>query len=193
MQGELLHRIISEKLTVRQLDEEVMKITGKMPEPSDDAADIMPKVENNNVRTAPIIAQNLSHINEEAQKEAESAPNAEITPIEIPENMPQENKKEEKPLNIFDQLRVPSDKTNTIEDLPKPNVESVVVPEPAKQLEQTPVQEQNQINYNNTYDLRFAINNFRQAVQNTEKFGFKVNASEQDLGNKYQIIIDIEK
>ena len=31
-QKELLHKTINEKLTVRQLDEEVMKITGKMPD-----------------------------------------------------------------------------------------------------------------------------------------------------------------
>lgn len=31
-QNELLHRILNEKLTVRQLDEEIMRLTGKMPE-----------------------------------------------------------------------------------------------------------------------------------------------------------------
>ena len=41
--------------------------------------------------------------------------------------------------------------------------------------------------------MRFAINNFRQAVQNTEKFGFKVNVNENDLGDKYQITIEIDK
>ena len=48
-------------------------------------------------------------------------------------------------------------------------------------------------NFNNIYDLRFAINNFRQAIQNTEKFGFKVKADEYDSPNKYQIVIEIEK
>ena len=45
----------------------------------------------------------------------------------------------------------------------------------------------------NIYDLRFAINNFRQAIQNTEKFGFKVKADEYDSPDKYQIVIEIEK
>ena len=46
---------------------------------------------------------------------------------------------------------------------------------------------------NEVYDLRFAINNFRQAVQNTEKFGFKVETEEFDFDNVYQIIIRIDK
>ena len=47
--------------------------------------------------------------------------------------------------------------------------------------------------YENIYDLRFAINNFRQAIQNTEKFGFKVKAEEIDNPDKYQIVITIDK
>lgn len=43
------------------------------------------------------------------------------------------------------------------------------------------------------YDLRFAINNFRQAVQNTEKFGFNVDVEEFDFDNVYQIVIKIDK
>ena len=50
-----------------------------------------------------------------------------------------------------------------------------------------------QINNNEVYDLRFAINNFRQAVQNTEKFGFKVETEEFDFDNVYQIVIRIDK
>lgn len=48
-------------------------------------------------------------------------------------------------------------------------------------------------NNSDVYDLRFAINNFRQAVQNTEKFGFKINVEEFDFDNVYQIVIRIDK
>lgn len=48
-------------------------------------------------------------------------------------------------------------------------------------------------NSNNVYDLRFAINNFRQAVQNTEKFGFNIDVEEFDFDNIYQIVIKIDK
>ena len=41
--------------------------------------------------------------------------------------------------------------------------------------------------------MRFAINNFRQAIQNTEKFGFKIETEEFDFDNVYQIIIKIDK
>ena len=74
--------------------------------------------------------------------------------------------------NIFDKLRVQEPETPII------NSETQNIP--------------NQ-NFNNIYDLRFAINNFRQAIQNTEKFGFKVKADEYDSPDKYQIVIEIEK
>ena len=59
--------------------------------------------------------------------------------------------------------------------------------------EETKVNEIPQINNSEVYDLRFAINNFRQAVQNTEKFGFKVETEEFDFDNVYQIVIRIDK
>ena len=46
---------------------------------------------------------------------------------------------------------------------------------------------------NSIYDLRFAINNVRQAIQNTKKFGFDVNAEEYDLDKDYQFVITIKK
>lgn len=46
---------------------------------------------------------------------------------------------------------------------------------------------------NEVYDLRFAINNIRQAVQSTEKFGFVIDTEEFDFENMYQIIIKIDK
>ena len=91
-----------------------------------------------------------------------------------PETPAVESKQEEKPasFNIFDSLRVkPEEQQTTI------NSEKEVMPTP----------------YENIYDLRFAINNFRQAIQNTEKFGFKIKAEEYDSEDKYQIVIEIEK
>ena len=57
-------------------------------------------------------------------------------------------------------------------------------------VQNTPTQEQ--LN-TGIYDLRFAINNVRQAVQNTEKFGFKIETQEFDFDNVYQIVIKIDK
>ena len=55
---------------------------------------------------------------------------------------------------------------------------------------QTPIVEAKK---DDIYDLRFAINNFRQAVQNTEKFGFNIETEEFDFNNIYQIVIKIDK
>ena len=239
-QRELLHKIIENRLTVRQVDEEIMRLTGKMPEqdeielsqpsipspmnqnlnnnqniisqniigstPSIENAPITPEqnvIQNQNIiktePEVPVIEPKITSTSEMSmvqQKEIKEEPNNINGPIiETPqeENLEAENetpiipeisseqerpavdpKQEEKPasFNIFDSLREkPEEQTTTINS--------------EKEAVQTP--------YENIYDLRFAINNFRQAIQNTEKFGFKVKAEEIDNPDKYQIVITIDK
>ena len=239
-QRELLHKIIENRLTVRQVDEEIMKLTGKMPEQDElelsqpTIPSPMNKNLNNNqnvisqnivgptsnVQPAPIMPEPNMTPNQNIIKNEpevpEIAPNTEPTPeapivqqneikeesnninvpiIETPveenieplnetaiipeisnetETPAVESKQEEKPasFNIFDSLRVKTEEQQT-------TINS------EKEVMQTP--------YENIYDLRFAINNFRQAIQNTEKFGFKVKAEEIDNPDKYQIVITIDK
>ena len=293
-QNELLHRIINEKLTVRQLDEEIMKATGKMPEtdqtqtaevpnlsegrismdiaqnpvvqtPSFDNASIesnqavpginpilnnqpvfqpetntgkniinqtmpqtnnvgtvnIPEVQqinqnvteaNTNIPTSqePVTIQNDFNTNVGSENILGTTPEE---PIQTPNQIPTEELHKN---NIFDKLRVQSEEKITAEQPAIPQSETLIQTnnlnsEPTNQVEnevqnQMPniinnptiiqSEEQNQTpnqNFNNIYDLRFAINNFRQAIQNTEKFGFKVKAEEYDSENKYQIVIEIEK
>ena len=289
-QIELLHKTINEKLTVRQLDEEVMKTTGKMPDNMNNdmplnisEGDIImnsqisdlgsqnisvPEVQEQNtgILNTTIPLPNQDSINENGiiniptvdipQAPIDNPSNENINPnIEInmnqqPENtennvslqvdipqipnvnqtqpneisndqlsqintpMPNQNieqpivensiennnetlqeivqspEEQQKPENIFDKLRVNREE-NEIEnkiDLKTPDLSSVISNQEENNNEISP-----ENNYNDIYDLRFAINNFRQAVQNTEKFGFKVNTTENDNGDKYQIIIEIEK
>ena len=293
-QNELLHRIINEKLTVRQLDEEIMRMTGKMPEndqtqtakvpnlsegrismdiaqnpvvqtPSFDNAPIKPNQavpginpilnnqpvfqpetntgetiinqtmpQTNNVGTVNIpevqqINQNVTEANTNIPTPQEpvtiqndfntnvGSENISETTPEEPIQTPNQNPTEElHKNNIFDKLRVQSEEKITSEQPAIPQPETSIQTnnlnsEPTKQVEESEQEKmpniinnstiiqskaQNQTpnqNFNNIYDLRFAINNFRQAIQNTEKFGFKVKAEEYDSENKYQIVIEIEK
>ncbi len=110
-----------------------------------------------------------------------------VTTEEIPASEPKEKIKTEEPRveNIFDKLRVSREETEPENkfDLKTPDLNAVI----ENQMNKTDESKED------IYDLRFAINNFRQAVQNTEKFGFKVNIVENDLGDKYQLVIDIDK
>ena len=92
--------------------------------------------------------------------------------------------------NIFDKLRVKTENQENTSPASQPqainkpvDIPTIVNSEPISQPQPT---------YSDIYDLRFAINNFRQAVQNTEKFGFKVQKEEKDNPNTYQIIITID-
>ena len=174
-QKELLDRVIKERLTVKQLDD--------------------------------IIADNKP-------KEKEETNQIDETPVDNQEFVSQEEtKKEELPKpknNIFDSLRVdnkdttetniklePKEELDTIQKEEKENLESIIntidndisKPKTNEQENISPINENGELKY----DLRFAINNFRQAIQNTEKFGFKVKTEEFENQENYQLIITIKK
>ena len=73
----------------------------------------------------------------------------------------------------------PSEDAKDSKDLVYPNIPNLNATETVKE--------------NSIYDLRFAINNVRQAIQNTKKFGFDVEAEEYDLDKDYQFVITIKK
>ena len=249
-QRNLLSKIINERLTVRQVDEEIGRLTGRMPENSED--DITPET-NQNINQEPFVQNNqlpnqnvqpenivgMPQVNNNQEQALQQNPaqmqnielqnenqigvqapiiNAEMpnqtppqpepsivqnenqigvqppiinteipnqTQNQMPENQPINNTTPEIPEtpkmeNIFDKLRVNTE--NNVNESQNNQI-----------IEQTPTQTTNEQNYDNIYDLRFAINNFRQAIQNTEKFGFKVKAEEYDNPDSYQIVIKIDK
>ncbi len=275
-QKQLLNKVLNERLTVRQLDEEIMKITGKMPESEEQEqnvffnhnidssiSDIPSEMQNNvknetpintinpdnnlnenNIYNEPINTpytstnintnveeqpnNNLNNVNnipenyneqvikspvniiennnepqmnipiEQTEQnlvnnQVESQNNSQNFEPEIPQQPNQINNIE--PVyteNIFDKLRV---KQDTVEK--QINTENIISESNMQMPNNTTIINSeinnNETNYNNIYDLRFAINNFRQAVQNTEKFGFKVKSEEIDEPNSYKIIIEIDK
>ena len=261
-QVELLHKTLNEKLTVRQLDEEIAKMTGQTmnndinseaeekeereinmnnmsfmnqqvqnPTPiepvveqapiSQPSVNTMTNQQPEQVPINPMPAINSTNINPEPveQTTQENPTTIEIPTIEptmpnvnIPSSEPIINPEQQiqpdiniiepiapeppvgnveiqdtepKTTNIFDKLRVDREEENRLE-LKTPDLTSVIN---ANQSENVIANN----NYSNIYDIRFAINNFRQAIQNTEKFGFKVDMKENDLGDKYQLVIEIDK
>lgn len=212
-QRELLHKIINEKLTVKGLDEEIMKMTGKLPEqetPQVQKQEIIHPVNTPTFAEQPNNNPVINQPTETPQENTnENISNPQVTTeisnqIEQPIIIPQESQNTE-PIKEANQEQPVENQTPIINN---PNTQEVPTPQPEHKeniFDKLRVQEPeipiinsetqttpNQ-NFNNIYDLRFAINNFRQAIQNTEKFGFKVKADEYDSPNKYQIVIEIEK
>ena len=179
-QKELLHKIINEKLTVKALDEEIMRRTGKIPEEK-----VVPDMQEGSINqmTNNPQAVEVPQINQVPNIMQAPMPNN-INQVQEKQKDPEINKQQE-PIehkeNIFDRLRVKEEP----EQEPQENNQTVIGNNNQQQQEPR--------NFGNIYDLRFAINNFRQAIQNTEKFGFKVNAQEYDHPDKYQIVIEIDK
>lgn len=242
-QRELLNKIINEKLTVKGLDEEIMRMTGKLPEqpavqntnegsvnmdiPSNPVVQPQPVEvpsqvnepinynQNGNVVAQPesvieqpqnfAIPEPVQTIQPSESQNIQAVPVQEVpeqpinqvvnTPAPQPEpiNQPEEHKE-----NIFDKLRINSDEQSTTPNVntqipgQEMNKQSEIKPE-SPIINSETQKENSPQEFNNIYDLRFAINNFRQAIQNTEKFGFKVKADEYDSPDKYQIVIEIDK
>ena len=242
-QKELLVKIINNRLTVRQVDEEIMKITGQVPEVSETMNEVnnymnvqepvMASFNNNqSIISEPIITpnsmDNFNNIPNQNENNFVNNFNMDTNMsngFEIPQNpvtpsifeIPRQEEviPTPEPVNNIDVINESNNigdaNTNTITENNTTNVpvnnifeklriesqeqEENEVPEIIPQstmINSDPVQQENN-NFNNIYDLRFAINNFRQAIQNTEKFGFKVNAEEFDNPDSYQIVIKIEK
>ena len=245
-QKKLLNQVIMNRLTVRQLDDEIMALTGKKPQEEQQIEhqnksvleEHINKIENDIVANAPQPQEQTPVSVNNNQQE----PQIVTMPNEIKETQPEvqtEIKAEpqtSKP-NIFDMLRQESTQDTAIEQPSIPTIDintdvqnqslntneqpikteqSINIPTITETQEIKTLQEQTSVgvnanqpepqivtipneskeeqpSYNQVYDLRFAINNVRQAVQNTEKFGFNIDVQEFDLDNVYQIIIKIDK
>ena len=249
-QIELLNKTLNQKLTVRQLDEEVLKLTGKAPnigndEVTEEKKEEIPMNEMNNMQMPnqnttqqgssmtpempnqtsmqqePQIQENqrpmqnaMNNIPNTVQPQVQNNIETQPSPNQINENIqpgPIQNNEIQQPEtnnlgipeinnmplpevknstipprqeNIFDKLRVKRD------DLEESKFE-ITNPMQGESIDNNQPNEQS--NINNIYDIRFAINNFRQAIQNTEKFGFKVTTKENETDDKYQIVIEIDK
>ena len=232
-QKKLLNQVIMNRLTVRQLDDEIMTLTGKRPpeeqplEPQNQNTlkENINKIENDIVNKFTKTQEQESHtINNQEQK-----PQIITTPEIKNSQLETQYKPETQKTNIFDMLRqqptpdsekaidssIPAIDINTTISQQQPNIDEQIIsipninepqqktPEQQEPLTINNQQSESQIitipnetkpeSYNQVYDLRFAINNVRQAVQNTEKFGFNIDVQEFDLDNVYQIIIKIDK
>lgn len=253
-QKQLLHRIISEKLTVKALDDEIMRITGKVSEepkaevPPQNEGRISMDITQNPLAQSQVAGVQMQEANQGMQEmpkernigypqmqsnyniQQQNNEQQPITPqIQIKpelkameqtpiEQMPTQNINPEPVQNISPELNqnINSVQTPEINIQPTPNAmpEQTIMPEhkenifdklrvtqekeepkimPAPIINSEPTTTTPEGTLGNIYDLRFAINNFRQAIQNTEKFGFKVKADEYDSPDKYQIVIEIEK
>ena len=215
-QKELLAKIIQNRMTVRELDDEIanmnnnQNITNQYVENTGDDS-------SNSGGASPFMANANNNMNVKAEEIRHHA--VDINPENFVDmnKLMQTNKPKEAPKpvsnNMFIQEQKPSqpevkkEEVNPIDIKPvKEDTETLDVPEPipvVKELEEAPVTKLNasemaQTGYQQmvpgeAHDLRFAINNIRQAIQSTEKYGFVVDTEEFDYENMYQIIIKIDK
>ena len=241
-QRDLLEKIIMQRMTVKQLDDEIAVMTGKVNTNTYPEEETEPKVEVKPVTNEPVI--NIPEVKEpevpvkkpinknifaslrqddvaetQDNNEDDDLPKdpykdiLEATYIPTTKDIKTSDegvapvpkyegpKYEFNPSDNIDMPKNPYTAFNKIESLlndntgelqvENPNVNEVKEEQPVVTLE--PVNNDLINNPNDIYDMRFAINNFRQAIQNTEKFGFKIETEEFDFDNVYQIVIKIDK
>lgn len=243
-QKDLLEKVIMQRMTVKQLDDEIAIMTGKVntntypeeeveqpkeeietPVINENVINI-PKVKEPEVPVQKTINKNIfASLRQDDEEETEDnnddddlpkdpykdilestyipttkdiktsdngevpipkyeGPKYEFTPsdnVEMPKN----------PYTAFNKIESLLNDNTSAPQVETPNVPEEKVEAPVATLE--PVSNDLINNPNDIYDMRFAINNFRQAIQNTEKFGFKIETEEFDFDNVYQIVIKIDK
>lgn len=213
LQISMLNRIIAERLTVRQTDEEINKLLGKTPKTDNTPKVTLPLDETKEDKPVEDIIPNQIDIEQEkmASKDiieeykpkdidALLAPQSETT---INETKPKEEKQtfnaEPELINPFQEVDTEpvimdfdvSNQTfeNPVKDTPIETKDSSIIEEYRNQEETPKVQETTA----STKSISKAINQAREEARKIEDMGFEVDTEEFDFEDMYQIIIKIKK
>jgi ParB family chromosome partitioning protein len=164
----MLRKIISNRMTVRELDNEIRNIKGEVTSPSVMAQD------------------NIAIVEESGPKVEVSKPD--INPIIS------EPKEEE---NDDDWFNIPLPSPNPIESLEEDEIEEepvkIVNVERPKQPESDFKMIDELLKSTKTYSLEDIVHELKNVVEKFNKKGFHLNLEEKDFENNYQVIINIEK
>lgn len=213
LQISMLNRIIAERLTVRQTDEEINKLLGKTPKTDNTPKVTPPIVETKEDKPVEDIMPNQIDIEKEKKAskdiieeykpkdiDALLAPQSETT---INETKPKEEKQtfnaEPELINPFQEVDTEpvimdfdvSNQTfeNPVKDTPIETKDSSIIEEYRNQEETPKVQEPP----TSTKSISKAINQAREEARKIEEMGFDVDTEEFDFEDMYQIIIKIKK
>lgn len=213
LQISMLNRIIAERLTVRQTDEEINKLLGKTPKTDNTPKVTLPIVETKEDKPVEDIMPNQIDI--EQEKKASKDIIEEYKPKDIDallapqsETITNETKpKEEKQtFNAEPELINPFQEVDTepvimdfdvsnqtfetpFKDTPIETKDSSIIEEYRNQEETPKVQE----TPTSTKSISKAINQAREEARKIEDMGFEVDTEEFDFEDMYQIIIKIKK
>lgn len=213
LQISMLNRIIAERLTVRQTDEEINKLLGKTPKTDNTPKVTPPIVETKEDKPVEDIIPNQIDIEQEKKAskdiieeykpkdiDALLAPQSETI---INETKPKEEKQtfnaEPELINPFQEVDTEpvimdfdvSNQTfeNPVKDTPIETKDSSIIEEYRNQEETPKVQEPP----TSTKSISKAINQAREEARKIEEMGFDVDTEEFDFEDMYQIIIKIKK
>ena len=213
LQISMLNRIIAERLTVRQTDEEINKLLGKTPKTDNTPKVTPPIVETKEDKPVEDIIPNQIDI--EQEKKASKDIIEEYKPKDIDallapqsetitnETKPKEEKQtfnaEPELINPFQEVDTEpvimdfdvSNQTfeNPVKDTPIETKDSSIIEEYRNQEETPKVQETS----TSTKSISKAINQAREEARKIEEMGFDVDTEEFDFEDMYQIIIKIKK
>lgn len=213
LQISMLNRIIAERLTVRQTDEEINKLLGKTPKTDNTPKVTLPIVETKEDKPVENIIPNQIDIEQEKKAskdiieeykpkdiDALLAPQSETI---INETKPKEEKQtfnaEPELINPFQEVDTEpvimdfdvSNQTfeNPVKDTPIETKDSSIIEEYRNQEETPKLQETS----TSTKSISKAINQAREEARKIEEMGFDVDTEEFDFEDMYQIIIKIKK
>lgn len=182
MQRELLNRILLERLTVKQLDDEIARITGKKVQ-EEETIDLNNVLENE---------EDIDLVD----------PTIKINETNSTDNpmfgLPQINKQEEqviKPENKIENTVLPNtEKSTNVETNQVFNTNPVIDTNPVNNRPNFNIFEALRENNNQElYEVNTAVSDIKNVINNIQNKGISITAEDFDFENIYQIVIKIDK
>lgn len=179
----MMHKVIQDRMTVRELDNEIRKIQGAKDITANTIIDVDKlKEQANDIFKPEKETANLDDLLRTDLNELSPASNQDLS-------IAQEDKSLgiDKPFSFADRLMMPTEPI-VIEDegaIKNTTIEPMATSSDTKRTME--------ISKNNVNSLKDAVNEIRTTVSSLEKHGFVIKIEEMDFENTYQVIIKIDK
>lgn len=179
----MMHKVIQDRMTVRELDNEIRKIQGAKDITANTIIDVDKlKEQANDIFKPEKETANLDDLLRTDLNELSPASNQDLS-------IAQEDKSLgiDKPFSFADRLMMPTEPI-VIEDegaIKNTTIEPMAISSDTKRTME--------ISKNNVNSLKDAVNEIRTTVSSLEKHGFVIKIEEMDFENTYQVIIKIDK
>lgn len=185
-QIDMMHKVIQNRMTVRELDNEIRKMQGFKDITANSIIDVNKLKEQTSDIYKP--ERQTANLDDLLRTDLNQSNTTNYQNNNIQQNSNQEIP--EKPFSFADRLMMPTEPIIIDEEVPDKSEDTQAALNNIPALE---ILTQTNDSSKNIKNIKEAIDTIKLAISNIEKSGFSVNLEEMDFENTYQVIIKIDK